>query len=302
MNSDLQQLFFEDVLLLARDCGAQSTGSRLERLLHAAQSLGLNEHELLDDLERQVMQRVLFLCVGGVESGFSYRERKRRIADRIQRLLGGNPRVTVSDDVVSRLTKIACRVSFAGRGPRETVSSLDSVVLNDLLRMQGHRCAVCGIPLSENVRKEDSHFPMSVEIVGERTLEHVLPFMLFGNKTRFEVLCSYCNACKKERMGWHEDGPVVAGNVPLSALRPEVGRRVRFWTLYRTRRCNAEGCDVTSAQSVLYAMEKTVVPGAFGLMSVSCSGHASPSAKWLHADKIALMSDVDGEATGEEDT
>ena len=278
-------MFTEDVLRFAGECGANPDETRLHQLMHAAECLGLSREELCEDLERQLIQRIMFLCVGGVEAGFSFRQRKRRIASRIQRLLAGNAGVTVSDDVVAAFTLVASRVASAGAGPRESVATLDSSVLSEILRQQGHRCAVCGIPLSESVKREDKHFPSSLESVGERTLEHVLPFMLFGNNTAYEVLCSFCNACKKERMGWHEDGPVVSGNVPLASVRPEVGRRVRFWTLYRGRRCDSPGCGGNSTGSVLYAEEKAVVPGAFGLYRVKCSLHASKSATWIHADK-----------------
>jgi hypothetical protein len=122
-----------------------------------------------------------------------------------------------------------------------------------------------------------------VESVAERSLEHVLPFMLFGNKTTYEVLCTYCNTCKKERMGWHEDGPVVSGNVPLFTVKREIARRVNFWTLYRRRRCDEKACAATSATSVLYADEKTVSPTSFGLVKVRCADHANHNSRWIHA-------------------
>lgn len=276
-------MFTEDVFLLARECGACPDASRVEQLLFTAASLGLDEADLREDIERVLAQRLIFLCVGGVETGLSYRDRRRRISARLRRLLADTSGVSLSDRLVSRLTQIASRIAYAGNGPRESVATMDSSTLNELLREQGYRCAVCGIPVSESVRKTDAHFPGAVESVAERTLEHVQPFMLFGNKTTYEVLCTYCNACKKERMGWHEDGPVVAGNVPLFTVKRQIARRVRFWTLYRRRRCDEKTCSATSATSVMYADEKSVSPSSFGLFKVRCSNHANLNSRWIHA-------------------
>lgn len=283
-------MFTEDVFLLARECGAHPEASRIEQLFFTAARLGLDEADLREDIERVLVQRLLFLCVGGVETGLSYRDRRRRIAARVKRLLANNPGVALSEQLVSRLTQIASRIAYAGNGPRESVATIDSSTLSELLRQQGFRCAVCGIPLSESVRKTDTHFPGAVEGVAERSLEHVLPFMLFGNKTTYEVLCTYCNACKKERMGWHEDGPVVSGNVPLFTVKREIARRVRFWTLYRRRKCDDEACTATSATSVLYADEKTVSPTSFGHVRVRCADHANHNSVWIHAASSGIES------------
>ena len=276
-------MFTEDVFLLARECGACPDASRFEQLLFTAVSLGLDEADLREDIERVLVQRLIFVCVGGVEPGLSYRDRRRRISARLKRLLADTSGVSLSDRLVNRLTQIAARIAYAGNGPRESVATIDSSTLNELLREQGYRCAVCGIPVSESVRKADAHFPGAVESVAERTLEHVQPFMLFGNKTTYEILCTNCNACKKERMGWHEDGPVITGNVPLFTVKRQIARRVRFWTLYRRRRCDEKPCAATSATSVMYADEKSVSPSSFGLLKVRCSDHANHDSRWIHA-------------------
>ncbi len=232
-----------------------------------------------------VAQRLVFLCVGGISREGNYRERQNAIKARLRSLTSSLIDFSPSEKLVDLLTRVSVGLSNAGVGPRESVSTIDSGELNALLTSQGHRCAVCGIPLSDAVVKHDRHFERGIELVGQKSLEHIYPFQLFGNRTPFEVLCLSCNGCKKERMGWHEDGPVVCGNAPLATLSPNFRRRIHFWTLYRNRKCAYESCSVSSAQSVLYVQESLTRDSTFGAMQVMCSEHAHLGSKWLHIDR-----------------
>lgn len=275
-------MFHQEVDQLLREVNDRDGSDRIDKMLRTANLLGIAEGELAEDLQFVLAQRLIFLCVGGVERSRNYRERQQAIRQRLQKLAPNVSEGFPSEELVTMLTKLSSRLSQAGSGPRETVSSLDSVTLAQMLRDQSHRCAVCGIPFVENVVKADIRFGEGIERTAEKSLEHIHPFQLFGNKTEFEILCTSCNNCKREKMGWHEDGPVICGNIPLSTISPPFRRRILFWTLYRHRRCQFDGCGSTAKDSVLYASESHTGDAAFGALTVHCSTHARSDLRWLH--------------------
>lgn len=267
---------------LGGDLGVARSHSDLEDLLRIAASVGLDSEDLQDDLERLLRQRIVLWCAGGIVRDMNFRERERLVVARLRALTGRPKTWTPSPFVVRELATLGAQLGNAGVGPRETMSTIDATTRRNLLNEQGNRCAVCGVPLSAGVVRDCPRFESGREPVFTPTLEHIVPFSLVGNKTAFEVLCAPCNSMKRDRLGWQEDGRVVAGNLPLASVQPGLMRRMIFWTLYRRRCCSVADCDNSASTGVLM-VDSVTSPATFGALRVLCVDHSEVKSIWIHS-------------------
>jgi len=268
--------------LLVAELGDDNSEDWLSEILCVADRLGLSREELIGDIRSFLYQRILFAALPDDDGCTNFRDRQRIIRHHLLERMRPHGTTSLSDALLDVLAHVSAGMADGGSGVRDSVSSYDSYALAQLLTDQGQRCAVCGIPLVENTAVADPHFVGGVEVVGVKSLEHTLPFYLFGNRGAYEVLCLECNGCKRENLGWHEDGKVFAGNTAIAALDSRVQRRVMFWTLYRTRRCGVSECDRCSKSSTLYVEGDHRSRVMFGALRVVCRDHAMRTSRWLH--------------------
>jgi len=274
---------YEDLAsLLKVQMGVEGSGDELSDLLALVPLVGLNSQEIQEDLIALVRQRIVLWCAGDVMRDMNFRERERGLAARLRSVTGSPAGWKPHTDLVRLLARLASRFGNAGVGPRDSMDTIDSTTRRELLTTQGSRCAVCGVALTTSVVRACKIFPSGVEPVFTATLEHIEPFSLVGNKTDFEVLCAPCNGIKRDRLAWHEDGRVVAGNLPLASIHRPLMTRMHFWTLYRGRRCDHRNCETTSRDALLFVEATTQSPGTFGALRVACIEHVASGTEWIH--------------------
>ena len=276
---------------LAQELGSGGATDWCEALIDVATKLGLSGQEVRQDIKTFLYQRILFAAIPSACGASNFVERKQCIQANLLALVGQHGISEISSTLVEMLAYVSAGLSDGGVGERDSATTFDAYAFAQLLESQGHRCAVCGVPLVENAAVADLHFVDGLERIARKTLEHILPFYLFGNNGSYEVLCEGCNTCKNDRLGVQEDGKVVAGNAVLAAKDVRVRRRLEFWTLHRARRCTVEGCTESSRTSVLY-VDANRLPAVLGALRVVCRNHAGPTLRWLHHGHSTTLTDV----------
>lgn len=262
----------------------------LEDLLQLADRVGIRRGALEADVRALIEERIVFWLVGKVRPRQNFLERQDVIRKRFDVLLQSR---LVNDEEFERMVdSIASLQAQISRdiAPRRTgVGNVDTSTSIDLFQGQGYRCSVCGVPLRSSARHSSDRFPDGREPLRDGTIEHILPFYLVGNSTRFEYLCSDCNTLKLHRIGVHEDGFVVCGNTLNPKTSMQTQKRSIFWTCYRYRHCFEPDCPETTRTSILFAsrMSKTA-PFMLGNVRLGCSLHAPAASHWLHDPAMKL--------------
>jgi hypothetical protein len=274
--------------LLAHFSMSANISNTVEVLLELAESFGLDKHDLEADVRAMIEERLALWLVGNVRVRQNYRDRQGSIRRRFAFL---RERRDLADDqfegLVSELASVQARIATARRQRRTGAGNLDETTSDDLFLDQSDRCAVCGVPLKPAARHSSARFSDGREPLGEGTLDHIVPFYLVGNETKFEYLCRACNVLKNDRLGVHEDGLVVSGNTLRPRDSKEVRKRSIFWTCYKHRRCFNEACEQTPVSTILYAScFDASIPFMLGNIRLSCEGHAPEYAVWIHDENL----------------
>src|SRR5262245_19011219 len=189
-------------------------GTGLTVRLDLMERLGLPRSEIEEDIADLLDQRIFLWLLGDIRPDLNYAERRRFTEHRLRKLLDEETLAdrAAMDVLVGKLAECAAYISLATSSPREGVGSVEESSLRELLMLQGHRCAVCGVPLLASKRLATSWFKDGYEPLAEPHLDHVIPDYFLGNSANTEVLCANCNMLKSDRIGVHEEGPVVAAN------------------------------------------------------------------------------------------
>jgi hypothetical protein len=197
-------------------------------------------------------------------------------------------------ELVSLVTKIQTAVDMAADARRQGIGDIEVGEVSGLLEDQGFRCAACGVPLREAIRRRTKVFPSGYEPVLDETLEHRTPFYLVGNSTAFEVLCSACNNLKNDKLGVQEDGLVLCGNT-FRRDRAQVLRRVAFWSLNEHPSCANPQCEAGAQTScMLLAPRLEMQPMGVDNLIHFCIDHAPVGLSyWLHEDLSATPNAAD---------
>lgn len=259
----------------------------LENLLAASAAIGINQTELVADLEHVVAERIYMWLVSHVDGQLNYIERKNVVRQRLSESC--EPTLLSAADSVEQLVKTIAsaqaRIAEAKGTGKAGKGSVYEHEWECLLQRQGYRCRVCGVPLSERARGACSRFNEGLEPLGEPTLDHVLPFYLGSNIGNLQVLCRECNSVKNDFAGVQEDGIVLSGNFLRERRGEQVKRRMIFWTLWKARACAVIECRQNSNTGLLWVGRlNDRRPFAYGNLNVLCTEHASADAVWIHCD------------------
>lgn len=264
---------------------ATSSRDRLDALLRFAELVGMDHESLYLSLIAVSAERITMWLVGVIDESLNYDERCEVVRQRLRRIAIEGLSHEQSDRLVRFVVETQARVALASGDRKAGIGSISEVMADGLLEKQGHRCAVCGVPLRSRVRQKSSRFSDGVEPIGREHLDHVLPFYWAGNELNLRVLCSQCNQLKNDRLGMQEDGFVLSGNHVRRRDQSEIRRRVAFWTLARRNACEIVGCQHTATSSLLYVGVRDFrSPWLADNLEIRCDEHSTVKHVWLHAE------------------
>ena len=261
-----------------------SKGTRLNDLLHACESIGMDT-KIAKDLESVVEERIFMWLISDLENDLNFGERKKEIAKRFS--LTKIPKDKIGP-LIDLIAKSQSNISNARNVKKNGSRDVYCCVQSSILKKQGHRCVTCGVPLSSNVRGECNRFSDGLEPEMDPALDHILPFYLGGNNNNYQFLCNSCNCIKNDYVGVQEDGISLSGNFLRERYADEkTKRRMIFWTLWYNRICEYPECSKGSKDALLWVdQNKEFAPFSYGNLSVYCTDHAPLSAKWIHFDEV----------------
>jgi 5-methylcytosine-specific restriction endonuclease McrA len=256
-------------------------------LLQLVQLVGIDKEQLDKDIKSLIVQRLAMWMIGHVDPTLNFDERIESVKHYLGQTLdssGISYSLNHLDNVIQSIVKAQISISMAFQERKDGIQSIDELSANQLLHEQAHRCATCGTPLRSFVRKECPRFDDGLEPVLPEHLDHILPFYWGGNQNNTRLLCSKCNNIKHDWMGVQEDGLVLTANHIRSRNAKMRKKRAAFWTLSQNPFCTI--CECSSKENILWVFTtNSRAPFMYGNISIACSNHAPPRAKWLHDPK-----------------
>lgn len=265
--------------------------SKLDDLLRAAGSVGINTEALVSDLESVVQERLFMWLVSHVDNSSSYLERKCVVERRLSadKTLLALLSVEARAELVNEIATAQSRIAKARKEQKTGLSQIYVAESDALLGDQGYRCASCGVPLSHRIRRSCDRFPNGVEPLESPELDHVAPFYLGGNSRNYQLLCRRCNSLKNDFAGVQEDGIVLSGNFLRNRLGEQIRRRMIFWTLRSSGECEEGTCKKTAKDTMLWvAKSQHTLPFAYGNLRVFCTEHAPATAMCVHNEETLI--------------
>lgn len=262
-----------------------SSHTSLSALLEAASKIGIDRAGIEKDLAHVVAERIFMALVGRrIDNTLTYRTRKKKIL-RLLTENGGRLQGYARESLAGLADAIATsqvRIGEAWSERKEGINTISSSDQDKLLKRQGSRCKLCGIPLDASVRATDNRrFPGGVEPIAKPILDHAWPFYVGGNTRNLQLLCEPCNALKNDLIGVQEDGLVLSGNHLRPKGAPRRAKRVILWTLWAKSTCDM--CEATSRESILWvAAKERGLTRAYGHLNVYCGLHAPEKASYIH--------------------
>jgi hypothetical protein len=269
----------DSLIVAIQSSNADQRGDSVDSLLQVCSMVGLDRSAIEHQLLQLLRERLALHLIGSVQQGLNYRERSRLVDNGLRAFVGD-----VDEQALKALVQSICKAqsSIAMMDSRRAgLSSTGEVFVSDLLTGQSHRCAVCRVPLTYNVRRNSEYFDDGFEPVHAPTLDHMLPYYLFGNNTSYEILCRPCNLLKNDRIGLHEDGPIMSGNSYRERRDANTRRRTAFWTIYSRRQCEGAGC-AGELRTLLVKRKSVRRTVTIDNLVVICTNCVASGAWWLH--------------------
>ena len=138
--------------------GATSVRERLDALLAFAELVGMDHEGLCLSLMAVSAERITMWLVGVIDESLNYDERCDVVRQRLRHISGQALPCDQIDRLVNFVVDTQTKVTLASGDRKAGIGTISEVMADGLLEKQGHRCAVCGVPLRSRVRRKSSRF------------------------------------------------------------------------------------------------------------------------------------------------
>lgn len=271
-----------------RDCVGGATRD-IPELLELTAKIGLDRNSLEVEIIDFLEERILMWLIGPRQGSMNFSDRKRHVENRLKKLIGLDSlnSTDTEDDIVTVLARLHADIEYYSNKRKQGIGDIGEAVATYMLKSQNYRCAVCGIPLRDVAVTSCDFFKNGVEPIAKLSLDHIIPFYLMGDAGQYQILCVWCNSLKNDRIGVQEDGFVFTSNHLRERYRTDIKKRMAFWTIARSPKCEYNGCLNSSKTSILWVRQRNKLAAwTYGNLAIECTEHASKQSWYLHSDNI----------------
>ena len=258
----------------------------IDDFIDVLDTLGDEGEQLRNEILLLLNERLFFWLISTSRPSLNFDERCRFVSKQLLEQFGSHMAVDLlapDSELVNQLSEIQSTLASERHVKREGINTLAEPIKRTLYKRQNYRCAVCGAPFTSSERKRVPYFPDGLEPIFKASLEHIVPYYLYGNKGEFEILCTKCNSLKNDRLGINEDGLVLSNNHVRRKDGESIKKRMMFWALNKRSGCCVSECD-GRPNSITMAIRKNDRrrPFCFPNLVAVCTEHATSSDIWVH--------------------